>query len=132
MTQRNCNRRLKTYAGKFWGPKTIRNKFYVVCTLHFIMSLSPNQQTHKIINKYKMYLQPLHLTAEARLRSRVSPCGICDGQSGTGTSFFPSTSVFPCHFHSTGAPLLGKTKKQSLSSSSSQGCTISLKAAVGP
>jgi hypothetical protein len=52
------------------------------------------------------------LTAEARFRSRVSPCGICGGQSVTGTGFSPSTSVFPCQFHFTGAQLLGKTKKK--------------------
>jgi hypothetical protein len=46
-------------------------------------------------------------TPEARVQSRVSPCGICDEQTGTGTGISPSTSVFPCQFHSTGAPLLG-------------------------
>jgi hypothetical protein len=49
-------------------------------------------------------------TAEARVRSLVSPCGTWDGQSDTGTDFSPSTSVFPCQFHATGA-LLGKKKK---------------------
>jgi len=43
-------------------------------------------------------------TAEANVRSQVSPCEICGGRSATWTSFSPSTSVFLCHYHSTVAP----------------------------
>jgi hypothetical protein len=50
------------------------------------------------------------LTAEAGVLSRFSPRVICGGQSGTGTGFSPRISFFPCQFHSTGAPLLGKRK----------------------
>jgi hypothetical protein len=35
------------------------------------------------------------LISEAQFRGRVTPCGIYGGQSGTGTGFSLSSSVFP-------------------------------------
>jgi hypothetical protein len=34
------------------------------------------------------------LTAKVGIRARVSPCGICGKQSGTGTGISPSSSGF--------------------------------------
>jgi hypothetical protein len=40
------------------------------------------------------------LTAEALVRTRVNPCGICGGQSGTGIGFSPSSSApLPISYH---------------------------------
>jgi hypothetical protein len=76
------------------------------------------------------------ITAEAWVRSRVSQCGICGGQSGNETGFSPSTSVFPCQFYSTGAPLQGKTKTLIIFiiglHNKPQGYGLSVASAAGP
>jgi hypothetical protein len=38
------------------------------------------------------------LTAEARVRARVNPCGVYGGKSGTRTDFSASSLVFPCQY----------------------------------
>jgi hypothetical protein len=41
------------------------------------------------------------LTIEVQVCARVSPCRIWGGQRGTEAGFCPSSSVFPCQYHST-------------------------------
>ena len=76
------------------------------------------------------------LTAETRIRSQASPCGICGAQSGTATGFSTSTSVFHSQFHSTGAHIHGKTKKLIILitrlHNKPQGCGASVTSAAGP
>jgi hypothetical protein len=74
--------------------------------------------------------------AESRVRSWVGPCGIYGGQSGTGTGFSTSTSIFPCQLHSTGAPVPGETKKLIIFITGlhkkPRGCGASVASAAGP
>jgi len=44
-------------------------------------------------------------SAEILFRSQGSPCGVCGGQSDTGTGFSPSTSVLRYQYHSTNSPV---------------------------
>jgi hypothetical protein len=62
-------------------------------TLHFwweIFWLRKDRVTAQVVGR-----RPL--TTEVRVDAR----GICDGQSGTGAGFSPSSSVFPCQYNST-------------------------------
>jgi hypothetical protein len=76
--------------------------------------------------------------AEARVRSRVSPCRICGGHSGTERGFSPSSSVFPCQFYSSGVPLLGIGQKIIIFifiiglHNKPHGCSASVASAAGP
>jgi hypothetical protein len=56
-----------------------------------------------------------------------------------GQVFPPSSSVFPCQFHSTGAPLLGKRQKTNIIvifiiglHNKPHGCSASIASAAGP
>jgi len=49
------------------------------------------------------------LTADDRVRAKVSPCGICGGRSGIEKDFSPSTVVHPCQYQYTSAPHLSSS-----------------------
>jgi hypothetical protein len=54
------------------------------------------------------------LNPEPRFRSRVSPSGICGGQTGTGTGFFPEYYSFPMSISFHRCSITSKTKKKTI------------------
>jgi hypothetical protein len=51
------------------------------------------------------------VTEETRVRARVSPYGICGGQSSNRTGFSPRSSVFPVSVIHRGSPYWGMNNK---------------------
>lgn len=84
---------------KFLGirPKDMHKKIslYVYIYIHIQIRTHTNTYTEAI------GVSRRHLTAESRVCSRGILCGISGGQSGTGNVFSLSTSLLPCHRHST-------------------------------
>jgi hypothetical protein len=78
-------------------------------------------------------------TAEARVRSRVGPCGICGGQNGTGTGlprvlrFSPVNFIPPVpHYLGGGDILFLFISTIGLHSKPPQGCGGPVASAAGP
>jgi len=71
------------------------------------MGFNPAFKLLNIIQKnngWSVVLTPEHL-----FQALACLGGIAGAQCGTGAVFPPSTSVFPCHYHSTIAPYLFRT-----------------------
>jgi hypothetical protein len=74
------------------GTDIHREKQNISCPVHFFPCKSCDGRA------MAQAVSRRPLTAEARVRSRISPCEICGEQSGTGTGFSPSCRFSPVNF----------------------------------
>jgi hypothetical protein len=127
------------HAGQSLNVKSANVAFENVSHFKYLETTLTNQRCMGRAMAQAVSHRPV--TAEVRVRSRVTSCGICCGQSGTGTGFSPSTSVLPCRFHSIGAPLHGEMKTLIIIIvmvfitglyNKLQGCGASVASAAGP
>jgi hypothetical protein len=71
------------------------------------MGTSTGLHPRQMSSEWNKFLQEVAMKSVpylGRLVAQVNMCGICDGQSGTGTGFAPGLSAFTCQYHSTAAP----------------------------
>jgi hypothetical protein len=81
-----------------WTTRSAFSPHQMVIPIWFGLFSLYNRPCHGSVHGSGQVRSGLTLTAEARVRALVNSCGICGGQSYTGTGFSRSSSVFPCQY----------------------------------